>query len=317
MNKVSVIIPVFGVEDYIEQCVRSLFEQTLDDIEFIFIDDCTSDNSIIILEQVIEEYPKRKDCVKVIHNMENLGPAISRRKGIEMATGDYIICCDGDDWVDKDWCKKLYNKAYFDNLDICICDYCMAVNGQIGTQVHCFINSEPLLVSLLRCHITGSVWNKMVRRHLYLADDFIWPTESFSEDFACCVQLAVKAESVGYIPEALYYYRRHQNSIVAGRSIDLIKKKYEQNISNTRIVETTLLNFGLMTKYKEAYTVTQLKAKNYIRPYLKDRSMLTLWRNTFIGLGVDIWQSRYITIRMRVAYIFTYLGIYSFFIRKK
>ncbi len=100
MPKVSVIIPVYGVEKYIERCARSLFEQTLDDIEYLFIDDCTPDKSIEMLKQVLEDYPHRKPQV-VIHRMEqNSGQAAVRKWGMQNAIGDYVIHCDSDDWVE-------------------------------------------------------------------------------------------------------------------------------------------------------------------------------------------------------------------------
>ena len=100
MPKVSIIIPVYGVEKYIERCARSLFEQTLDDIEYLFIDDCTPDKSVEILKRVLEEYPHRKSQV-VIHRMEqNSGQAKVREWGMQNATGEYVIHCDSDDWVD-------------------------------------------------------------------------------------------------------------------------------------------------------------------------------------------------------------------------
>ena len=88
MPKVSVIVPVYGVEKYIERCARSLFEQTLDDIEYIFVDDCSPDRSIEILNQVIGEYPGRKDQVQIIHHASNQGLALARQTGLKAATGE-------------------------------------------------------------------------------------------------------------------------------------------------------------------------------------------------------------------------------------
>ena len=99
MPKVSVIVPVYGVEKYIERCARSLFEQTLDDMEFIFVDDCTKDESIEVLKRVIDLYPVRKDQVKIIHHAVNKGLSRARETGVNAATGDYIGHCDSDDWV--------------------------------------------------------------------------------------------------------------------------------------------------------------------------------------------------------------------------
>ena len=123
MPKVSVIIPVYGVENYIERCARSLFEQTLDDIEYLFIDDCTPDQSIKVLQQLLEEYPQRKHQV-IIHRMEhNSGQAAVRKWGMQNATGEYVIHCDSDDWVDLDMYRAMYEKAKSDNSDFVVCDF--------------------------------------------------------------------------------------------------------------------------------------------------------------------------------------------------
>lgn len=127
MPKVSVVIPVYGVEKYIERCARSLFEQTLDDIEFIFVDDCTPDRSMEILAQIIKEYRLRfaeKNYVVRTERMPtNSGQAAVRRHGIQLCTGNYIIHCDSDDWVDKDLYKQMYLLAISSGTDIVISNY--------------------------------------------------------------------------------------------------------------------------------------------------------------------------------------------------
>ena len=123
MPKVSIIIPVYGVEKYIERCSRSLFEQTLDDLEYLFIDDCTPDKSIDVLKNILEEYPNRKNQV-VIHRMDqNSGQAIVRRWGMLNATGKYVTHCDSDDWIDVRMYEAMYNKAITNNADVVVCDY--------------------------------------------------------------------------------------------------------------------------------------------------------------------------------------------------
>lgn len=122
--KVSVIIPVYGVERYIEQCARSLFEQTMQDgIEYIFVDDCSPDKSIEILENVLREYPHRRLQTRIIRHTENQGLGGARKTGMEYATGEYIIHCDSDDWVEPDMYETLYRKATEENADIVGCDY--------------------------------------------------------------------------------------------------------------------------------------------------------------------------------------------------
>lgn len=110
MPKVSVIIAVYGAEKYIEKCARSLFEQTLDDIEYIFVDDCTPDKSMDILISVLSDYPNRKNQVKIILNDTNLKQGRTRAVGMKATTGDYLIHCDPDDWVEHNMYELLYNK---------------------------------------------------------------------------------------------------------------------------------------------------------------------------------------------------------------
>lgn len=111
MPKVSVVVPVYNVCLYIERCARSLFEQTIDSIEYIFVNDCTQDESIDILKRVIEDYPNRKDQIQIIENRKNRGLWYSRKVGMKLATGDYVIVCDSDDWLDLNAYELMYEQA--------------------------------------------------------------------------------------------------------------------------------------------------------------------------------------------------------------
>ena len=116
MPKVSVVVPVYNVCLYIERCARSLFEQTIDSIEYIFVNDCTQDESIDILKRVIEDYPNRKDQIQIIENRKNRGLWYSRKVGMKLATGDYVIVCDSDDWLDLNAYELMYEQAEEKNL---------------------------------------------------------------------------------------------------------------------------------------------------------------------------------------------------------
>ena len=122
MPKVTICIPVYNVEKYIERCARSLFEQTLDDLEFIFVDDCTPDRSVKILKSIIEEYQLRfaeKNYTARIERMPtNSGLAAVRRQGYQFASGDYITFCDSDDVMPADAIETLYNLAVESGADI-------------------------------------------------------------------------------------------------------------------------------------------------------------------------------------------------------
>ena len=123
MPKVSIIIPVYKAEQYIDRCVRALFGQNLRDLEYIFVDDCSPDRSIDVMEQVLREYPDRQQQVKIIRHRRNMGVGQSRQDGIDEATGEYIIHCDPDDWVEPEMYYLMYDAACRTNADIVVCDY--------------------------------------------------------------------------------------------------------------------------------------------------------------------------------------------------
>jgi glycosyltransferase involved in cell wall biosynthesis len=176
--KVSVIIPVYKAEQYIEKCARSLFEQTLDDIEFIFIDDCTPDNSIDILKCLIRDYPHRKSQVKIIHNEENKGISTTRNIGLNNSTGEYIIHCDSDDWIDDDLYEKLYLKAIEEKSDIVLCDFIREESGNLKIRKE-FLNEnvEEYVKAILTTKLSPYLWNKLVSRNLYLKYNIFFPDE--------------------------------------------------------------------------------------------------------------------------------------------
>lgn len=111
MPKVSVIVPVYNTELYVERAIISLMEQTLDNVQFIIIDDGSKDNSLNIIEEVIARYPARGGSVTLI-SRKNLGVAATRAQGMGIATGDYIIHLDSDDWAEPDWLDKQIGRAH-------------------------------------------------------------------------------------------------------------------------------------------------------------------------------------------------------------
>ena len=141
MPKVSVIVPIYNVEKYIERCLRSLFEQTLDDIEYIFINDCTPDNSMIILEKVLEEYPHRIKQVKIINHEQNQGQAGARTSGMKAMPGEYMIHCDPDDWVEVDMYEIMYAFANEINSDVVVCDFFHEFNGSTRIEKNEYISN--------------------------------------------------------------------------------------------------------------------------------------------------------------------------------
>ena len=123
MTKVSVIIPVYNVSSFIRRNVKALMGQTLEDSEFIFVNDATQDDSIEIIKEEIENYPSRKPYVTILNHESNKGLPVARNTGLAVAKGDYMYHCDSDDWVEPDMLEKMLKAAEDNNADIVYCDF--------------------------------------------------------------------------------------------------------------------------------------------------------------------------------------------------
>lgn len=305
MPKVSVIIPVYGVEKYIERCIRSLFEQTLRDIEYIFIDDCTPDKSVEILKRVLEEYPQRKSQV-VIHRMEkNSGQAAVRKWGMLNATGEYVIHCDSDDWVDVHMYEEMYNKAIEEDADVVVCDFCSTdceneqySKGLISKE------RENVIVDVLLWRIAGCLWNKLVRRKEYTDHDLNYPTHNMGEDAALIVQILWNAKRISYLPKPLYYYYTNPTSITKDVTDEKIRKRFLQATANVEIIEQFLVDKATgkikdaLTKYifEQSYLIVSLAMKN--------KEDLSIWRRSVGKIRSRVYKCSYLSIKNKLVFYF-------------
>lgn len=265
--KISVIVPIYNVEKYIEECVRSLFEQTLEEIEFIFINDCTPDNSINILINVLEDYPQRKNQVKIIHNEENRGIASTRNIGLSNSTGEYIIHCDSDDWVDSDLYEKLYIKAELDRSEIVLCDTIKEEVGKSKIIIDFYSQSnEECVRAILTAKLTPYLCTKLVHKDLYDNNKIDFPDGiNIREDFYALVKLFHYAKKISKISDSYYHYRIHDNSI--SRSIkmhdissDFVQSRIKASLRAYQFLETT----DEKMKYEKAIIVSKLTLKRLI-----------------------------------------------------
>lgn len=211
--KVSVIVPIYNVEKHIEICLRSLFEQTLDDIEYIFVNDCTPDNSILILENVLIEYPNIIPQVKIINHEWNQGQAGARTTGMKAMTGEYMIHCDPDDWIDKDMYEILYTEAINSNSDIVCCNWIIESNSDSSIKQKFDYGATPQ-DSLKRCLYNPSLCNKLINTELIKSNN-IYPYESINcgEDLNVVIRTLYYAKTLKYLDIYPYHYRTNQQSI--------------------------------------------------------------------------------------------------------
>ena len=213
MPKVSVIIPIFKAEKYIEKCAKSLLNQTLDDIEYIFIDDCTPDNSIDILREIVKQFPSRRENVRIEKMPTNSRLAAVRRYGILLATGDYIVHCDSDDWVDIDLYEKMYIEAVLSNSDVVfapIVDEYVNLSS-LRKFKHLPEIGKDIVSEWYSTNIAMYSWNKLVKRTIYIENDIL-PFEGINmwEDNGLMLRVLYHAKKVSSIVGPAYHYN-HTN----------------------------------------------------------------------------------------------------------
>ena len=229
MIKVSVILPVYGVADYIEACTKSLLAQTLDEVEFLFVDDHGPDDSIAILQRTIEGHP-RAHQFRVLTPDHNLGAGMARNFGIPEAQGEYISFIDPDDTVEPDMLEVLYNKAKSLDADICCCymQKCFP-DGSTGDLLVNPHVEEGALTHAKRAfvltHYVSLFASMIYRREMIIANDIRFPEDRAADDsyFVSCVWM--KAASVAYVDRPLYHYLIRPGSVTTTKQSDKYKKR--------------------------------------------------------------------------------------------
>ncbi len=208
MIKVSVIIPVYNVASFIRKNVRSLLGQTMEEVEYIFVNDATPDNSMDIVLEELEAFPQKKPYVKILNHDKNKGLPAARNTGLLEASGEYIHHCDSDDWVELDMLQKMYQAAKEKDADIVYCDFFLSFqkNERYMSNADYSTAEEMLKKGFLGGMIKYNVWNKMVRRSLYVDNGISFPEGHPMGEDMTMIQLVALAEKVVHVPEALYHY---------------------------------------------------------------------------------------------------------------
>lgn len=232
---ISVIIPVWGVEKYIAKCAKSLFESTIENIEFIFVDDCSPDKSVEVLKRIMNEYPKRKMQSVIIRHEKNMGLPQARKTGYEHSKGEWVIYCDSDDTVDREMYSKMYDKAVKDKCDIVLCDLIVHSNEKVLWR-HSYKgdDSEKIRMGLLEGSISNSLCTKMVKRDIFKKNDIFFPSHMVDEDDVITSQLAYYACKIGYVHEPLYLVYANPNSMTRKNSKEKAIANLTDQIENRK-----------------------------------------------------------------------------------
>ena len=267
MSKLSLIIPVYGVEKYIERCAVSVFEQTNKDFEVIFVNDCSKDNSKEILLNVIKRYKETPIHVSIIDHEMNKGISATRETGLNAATGEYILYVDSDDYIAPNMVESLVTRANDTDADIVYSDYYELKNGQLIYKNQSITVTDPLLItaSMLRNEIVWTPWNKIFRKSIATKHNIHWPVNiNVGEDLVVMAKLFTYAKKIEYVNQALYIYNRdnvnsYMNSWSVSscqqsiKAVEAVNAFFSDEFSNADLIKS-LDKVKLASRYQMLYT---------------------------------------------------------------
>lgn len=206
--KVSILVPVYGVEKYIARCAESLFKQTYQNIEYIFVNDCTKDSSIVVLEETIHKFPERARMVRIVNHKKNRGLAAARNTAVTVATGDFVMHVDSDDYVDEHIVEKAVRKQRVQDADIVSCNAKKMYAGYTEQMVHKHYHSaNELCLDVLRRKGQVCIWGRLIRLSLYRRYNIaVEEGANMGEDYQVIGRLAYYSKKTDVVDECLYYY---------------------------------------------------------------------------------------------------------------
>ena len=182
--------------------------QTLQDIEYIFVDDASQDNSIDIVKEELDNYPHRQQQVRILRHDTNKGLPAARNTGMAVATGDYIYHCDSDDYLEPDMLDSLLQVALDKDADITYCDFYLSFekNERYMANPSYETADEMLRKGFLGGMMKYNVWNKLIRKSLYTDNHILFPEGHPMGEDMTIIQLAAVSDKVAFVPKALYHY---------------------------------------------------------------------------------------------------------------
>ncbi len=210
--RVSFIVPLYNVAPYIERCARSLFSQTLESCEFVFVDDCSTDGSFeLLMELVSHEFSHLQSRITLVRHASNLGVSESRNTALTTAKGQFVIFVDGDDWVDPQLAEELFIEQLVDNSDMVFSSFYRVSNGANSLVKSRLIGGRMGTLQVVASQsfaFENRIWGVLIRRSLIVNNSLAFdPRLSMGEDFLFLTQLLYHARRISHCAKPLYSYR--------------------------------------------------------------------------------------------------------------
>lgn len=281
--KVSVIIPIYNAEKYIGQCAQSLFSQTQRDIEYIFVNDASTDASLLVLGDVLSAFPERKEQTIILDNEINKGPSFTRNRGLDISSGDYIAFCDADDFVHPHAYERMLKAAISSQAEMVACGV-LVNDGKTELLFDknfslCF--SKKVDCQEIEGALYSSLWNKLIRRDLFVNNhirfnDNLW----MWDDLYVVFQLRYYCKRDIIINEPLYQYVANNASITHSNRFT----KSQSQIKCSELLELFFSDKVDRLRYRHILSFLKFHSKNL----LFTNEYIHIWLSCFPETHRDI-----------------------------
>ena len=291
--KVSILVPIYGVERYIERCVRSLFMQTYQNVEYVFVNDCTPDNSINRLNKVLYEYPNRKEQVRIINHQYNRGVACARNTAINAINGDFVYFVDSDDYLELNTIDVLIREFILTGADI------ISSNKIINESTKDERYAEPIYRSVheMLLSILTQPWHHELAGRLVKASLFkdycirAIEGQNHSEDWRIVPMIVYYSKKIAVVNENLYHYVINDSSLYhSTKNWEQKKSALLQDYNNYSSLllffkEKSELYYNLVYKYStyKCFNLTLDAVYNYDKKFFYImRNLLMSYNHNYI-----------------------------------
>jgi len=248
----------------------------------------------------------------------NSGQAAVRTWGMLNASGDYVIHCDSDDWVDKNLYKTLYTTAVQNQADVVVCDYVVhdGVNSLRQVRGCSTLDRLSFVNNLLLKKDPWALWNKLFRREL-CQNNLCFPTGNMGEDMALCIQMLLRCNTISCVSGVFYYYYFNSSSIMNQMSKDKNLYNYESLRNNNIIVERAIEAEGLQDKFKQGIKNIQFNSLVWLFPYVNKYHVYCLLNNTYSTGPIAYLKTPSVSFEYKIQYLLALVRIFPYLMRLK
>jgi glycosyltransferase involved in cell wall biosynthesis len=306
---VSILVPVYNVSNFIERCAHSLFQQTFDDIEYVFVNDCTPDDSIEKLQKVIEYYPDRKPFIQIINHKKNRGSTAARNTAIDNSIGRYITVVDSDDYIELDMIELMYSQAEEEQADMVVSDMLIEYKNRITILPSLLSNTkEEHFLDLLEGRISKNLCSKLVKREFYeLPENRVPEGLNIYEDQHVVYRLFFCVDKVVKAQKPFYHYIQYNTLSVTQK---VTRQMFENFIQFWQLLDVFLKEKNIYNKYIDR--IEYIKVSNKIGLFVQAGSYGFCRQYAWLFRDFEMKYLKELRRGEKLAIIFTHFKLYFF-----